>query len=85
MAEMLTQWVIYDNPRDFPGMFVAREWLIGPVADRGGAVAVRPSEVTPYVDPYLENCRRFIQTVAPGSFCLMRSPEDDPTIVETWT
>jgi hypothetical protein len=76
--DVLHQWVVYDNPTDYPGMFVAREWIIG----RG---TMRPSEVTPYVDPYLENVRRFIAAVAPGSFCITRSPEDDPTIVETWT
>lgn len=78
MTDDLHQWVVYDNPLDFPGMYVAREWLIGPAG-------LRASEVTPYVDPYLENVRRFILTVAPGSVCLMRSEEDDPTIVETWT
>lgn len=78
---VLRQWVVYDNPSDHPGKFVAREWLIYP-ASEGGA---RPSEVTCYVDEYLENVRRFIQAVAPDSFRIARSPEDDPVIVEVWT
>lgn len=97
---VLTQWVVYENPADFPGMFVAREWLIGVhqpwcrrqvsavLPDYGADCScggLRPSEITPYVDPYLENVRRFIAAVAPGSVCLARSEADDPTIVETWT
>ena len=80
MTDFLHQWVIYDSPSDFPGMFVVRQWVIGP---EGAMPAV--TGVTPYVDPYLENARRFIAAVAPGSFCIPRSPDDDPVIVETWT
>lgn len=90
VSEVLSQWVIYHNPSDIvelyeqrglpaDDIYVAREWLIGP----GGTVTM--SEVTPYVDQFLYNVRRFIQTVAPGSFCLARAESDDPTIVETWT
>ena len=77
MTDDLHQWTVYDSPSDFPGLFVARQWLVGPSG-------VRASEVTPYVDPFLENVRRFIAAVAPGSVCLMRSEDDDPVIVETW-
>lgn len=73
----MRQWTVYDSPSDFPGMYVAREWLVDPTG-------VRPSDVTPYVDPYLDNVRRFIEAVAPGSVRLLPSEGEDPVIVETW-
>jgi hypothetical protein len=38
MAEPLPIWVIYQNPTDRPGLFVARKWLL----DKATAGGSRP-------------------------------------------
>jgi hypothetical protein len=66
-------WVVYDHPRDRPGHFVARKWIIRP------GIA-KPTEF--YVAATtLKDVRALIP---PGLYCLARAPEDEPQIVETW-
>lgn len=65
----LTIWVVYDNPTDYPGRFVARKWL-----------ADTPTQELRLADS-LEELR---QLLPDGLCCLPRSPVDDPKIVETW-
>lgn len=69
MSAVFTSWTVYEKPRDFPRLFVARrfEWdqptkdfIVGPSLD-----AVRAQ-------------------LPAGLMCLSRSPEDDPMIVEIW-
>lgn len=72
---VLTQYVVYENPRDAPGMFVVREWHIArghpePVAGEGWVVRT------------VEDARALIP---PGLVCLGRQPDDDVAIVEVWT
>lgn len=76
MASELVQWTIYDHPADFPNNYVARQWLIGPRGVTPGTYAIHP---------HIEALRAYIQTQLPGAYCLTRSPNDDPVIVETWT
>lgn len=71
----MTTWTIYDHPSDYPEHFVAREFLIVP----GGA---RPTPSV-MVSTDLEWLRTTL-LVDFGMVSLARSPEDDPTIVETW-
>jgi hypothetical protein len=70
----LTQWVIYFNPSDQPGKYVARKWLIGPGY-------LRPTHVS-YTSDTLEDARQHI----PEWMCnLGRLNTDDTAIVEVWT
>jgi hypothetical protein len=75
MAEhLLTIWVIYKNPRDFPGKWVLR----GQDAISGGGV--QPHETARFADT-LEGVRAHLP---PGLVLLSRHPDDDPAIYETW-
>lgn len=72
---MMTMWVIYDHPKDFPHKYVARKWLIG------------PGEMTPTGNIMLTNDLETLReslSVGLGRTCIARSPEDDGKIVETW-
>lgn len=70
---LLSMWVITQNPSDFPGQFVAREWLIG--------AGVTAATLNHRVAATLEDIR---DLVPPGLAHLPRSPSDDPVIVESW-
>lgn len=69
----MSQWVVYDHPRDFPDKFVVRRW------DIGAGVVTATDEVR--VADTLEEIRRLIPF---GLFRLGRFEEDDPCIVELW-
>lgn len=69
----LSMWTVYDHPRDYPDVFVARRFeitrgLSGPTNDM-------------FTADTLDELRRLLP---PGLFCLLREPDDDPKIVETW-
>lgn len=68
----LSQYTIYDHPRDYPEGFVVRRWDIsadGPVAGQAQTA------------PTLEAARAKIPV---GLVCMVPSAGDDPVIVETW-
>jgi hypothetical protein len=71
----LPMWTIYHSPKDFPGRYVARLWLVG-----GGSPEPKPTDrfVT---SNSLDGVRAMLP---PGLTCLQRSDDDDPVIVETW-
>jgi hypothetical protein len=71
---LLTLWVIYEKPRDFPDAWVVRPQTV----HRGGAIVPSPTAV---LCPSLEVARQY---VPPGKVCLARDPNDDPVIVESW-
>jgi hypothetical protein len=71
---LLTLWVIYKNPSDYPGKFVLRAQVAYP----GGEVRLHPDCM---VCDTLEQAR---EGVPPGLVLLTRAPEDDPVIYETW-
>lgn len=66
---MLELWTVYDSPIDLPGRFVARKWLLD-----------HPTNEI-LQDKTLDGLRG---KLPPGLTCLVRSPQDDPRIVETW-
>lgn len=75
-AIVLTQYTIYERPRDYPDGYVVRAWHIvrghtEPVADPGA-----------WHVPTLEQARAVIP---PGLFRLGRQPGDDENILEVWT
>lgn len=61
--------VIYDNPRDIPGKFVARLWKYG------------RATMDCVVKDTLEEIR---QEIPPGFYRMGRQHMDDPVIVEVW-
>lgn len=69
------QYVVYENPKDFPGKVVVREWIIkqGGIIEPGRLVCVENT---------LEDCRKHIPE---GMVHLPRFCQDDPCIVEVWT
>lgn len=71
VAGDLLVWTIYEKPKDFPGVFVAR-----PYSSRAGA----PCDFV-MVAATLEAVRDLLP---PGLCRMPRQPGDDPVIVETW-
>jgi hypothetical protein len=63
-------WTVYENPSDFPGLFVARPFNGEEATDVHIAA------------PKLETIRGMMEMM--GMSCLSRHEKDDPTIVETW-
>jgi len=75
MTEKLAIWTVYEHPADYPDKFVARRFDV----DASGA---RPS-ASILVAPDLETLRDILAFEL-HLVKLMRSPEDQPHIVETW-
>jgi hypothetical protein len=73
-ADLLSIWVIYDHPKDFPDAWVARQWLVGSGVHEATDVMLTA--------PKLDTLRG--RMVALGLTCLARDPADDPCIVEAW-
>lgn len=71
---MLTLWTVYDHPLDYPDHYVVRPFM---VVDG----TVTPGDSS-YLYRDLDLAREWLHRM--GLFRLERSPEDDPTIVETW-
>lgn len=76
--EPLHMWVIYKNPSDFAGrtrgdIYVLRQWHVG------ASTTTVDRKATAYGS--LEKIR---SKVPPGLVCMVASPGDDPTILETW-
>lgn len=75
MKDALPIWVIYWNPKDYPGRYVVRRQCVLP----GGQTLVDPSPS--WVGGTLMGARL---AVPPHTVLMARHPEDDPVIVETW-
>lgn len=70
----LDLYVVYRNPREFPGQFVIRRQT----ADRGSVtIDPQPTAVGPTLDAVLS-------MLPPGLTRLERDPNDDPCVVEVW-
>lgn len=66
---MLTMWVVYNSPKDFPGLYVARKWVKNaPTSELVSAES-------------LDEVRKQIPQ---GLMRVPRDTRDDPVIVETW-
>lgn len=71
---LLTLWVIYDHPLDFPDGFVLRaQWAM-----RSGAIQVDR------VAWYAKTADELRSIVPPDLFCISRQPDDPKVILETW-
>lgn len=74
--QILSVWVVYQSPKDFPGKFVVREQRVLP--DGRIAAAVAPAAVTLTLDEARE------KGVPRWATRIDRHPFDDAVIVETW-
>ncbi|MNF89348.1 hypothetical protein D3C84_718700 [compost metagenome] len=72
-GQPLVVWTVFDNPDDYPGVFVARKWLV-----YAGVYGPTHDVLT---GPTLQSVR---DQIPAGLYCSPRSPEDDPVIVESW-
>jgi hypothetical protein len=72
-SRALEMFVIYNSPRDYPGKFVLRRWII----DEGTS---KPDDSAIIADT-LEAIRAAVPF---GMFRLERDPQDEPQIVESW-
>lgn len=74
---METMVVIYENPSDYPGQFVARVWLVG-------AGWFKPTQrcVTATTLPAVREKMR--ESFGMNLYKMPRDQMDDPCIVEVW-
>ena len=68
-------WTIYERPRDFPALYVARLWRLRRGADN--PVAALETLTAPTLDELRDQ-------LPPGLYRVPRNACDDPVIVETW-
>jgi hypothetical protein len=68
------QYVVYNNPTDYPGQYVVRRCYVN-------STGVYPEAGPRYVGPSLVAAR---ETIPPGLHRIDRFPEDDPCILEVW-
>jgi hypothetical protein len=73
-ANTFDLWTLYDHPRDYPDMFVARKFVIS-------EMGARPTNEV-IVHKSLHPLRILMQ--AKGLSCLQRMPADEPQIIEAW-
>jgi hypothetical protein len=74
--KILSQYVIYDHPRDYPEHFVVRRWDVV-----SGMPEPVPCGEAVLADS-LEDARN---AVPPGFNNIGRFANDDPVILEVWT
>jgi hypothetical protein len=69
-------YTLYRSPLDYPGMYVLRRFAL-----EAGSVAPRATaDVLTAPEP--EQLRGLMR--ARGLFCVPRSPDDHPNVVESW-
>lgn len=74
MKDGLPMWTIYDHPKDYPHVFVARRWLV----DAKGA---QWTDLV-LIDDDIGRLR--LEMERRGLIKLDRHPDDDPVVLETW-
>lgn len=75
MDDLFILWTVYDHPADYPEYFVARKWI----ADGKSAEPIATDVIFFHTD--LERLRDMLPA---GLYPLIRAPEDDKCIIETW-
>jgi len=71
---VLSQWVVYDHPSDYPQHFVVRRWSWS-----------REEGIQPSHDCSLHHTLEDARAAIPdGLFRLPRHAYDDPVILEVW-
>lgn len=74
MSDALTGWTIYRSPRDYPGQFVARRWIV----PTGGDLMATNEMFT------ADTLNELRQLLPLGLVNIGRMPGDEPQIVEVW-
>ena len=70
----MPMWTVYQNPKDYPGQFVARRFVI-----------IGMGHVAPTDDVVVGQTLDQVRTLLPpGLYRLERMPGDDAKIVEVW-
>jgi len=69
----LNVWTVYNSPRDYPGLFVARR------SEARKGVVLHTHDVL--IATTLEKLR---EQIPAGLHCMPRDPSDEPQIVECW-
>lgn len=72
MGNSLSIWTIYENPKDYPGIYVARRWEVS-------ATPVATSDLL--TGASLEDVRA---QLPPGLMRMPANAEDDQSVVESW-
>jgi hypothetical protein len=72
----LVMWTVYKHPKDYPGEYVARKFVI--TEDFYG-----PSNES-ISSRSLRDVRNVLRSLYPGLIQLKRPPDDEPHIVEVW-
>lgn len=75
----IMMYVVYENPRDFPGSHVVRRHYLMAPGD-----GTHPERTPLAVVDSLDAARSEIVAVSPGAQRVGRMPADDPVIVEVW-
>lgn len=75
---IMTIWVIYDHPKDFPDKFVLRPHFV--VSDGEDGAREMPSWQE-WIGDTLDEVRKRVPW---GLACFPRDEGDDPRIVESW-
>lgn len=70
---VLSMWVVYDHPSDYPAHYIARLHEVGTTHQVTDQVLVSAT-----LEPLQE------QLAGRGLIRITRNEEDDPVIVETW-
>lgn len=70
--------VVYKNPKDFPGQFVARRFECKP----DGTCQSFTKPVAVKLD--YDKVREAVKANLPGATRIARDPQDDPVILEVW-
>lgn len=70
--ERLPMWVVYDNPKDYPGQVIARLWYSLPAAE--------PTQIV-----MIASLQTIAAALSSHGFSnIGRRPWDEPHIVEVW-
>ena len=77
MTDALEMFVVYENPKDYPGKFVVRRWSVTPFEN---GVQLVPDSAA-FVGDTLEKVRA---AVPASAIRTPHYPGDDPCIVEIW-
>lgn len=77
-GDVLKMYTIYEDPSDFPGAFVVREFAIVPGDPE-------PVPTGWHVAGWsLDFARAAVAKYTAADHCIPRDPGDEPHIVETW-
>jgi hypothetical protein len=72
----LVLWTVYKHPKDCPGDYVARKFVITEDVYRPSKESISSRS--------LRDVRNVLQSLYPGLIQLKRPPDDEPNVVEVW-